>query len=38
MSEYTFRRFQEAYDSGYRLGEEHAEEIRALVCGGKKEG
>ncbi len=30
MSEYSFRHFEEAYESGYRLGREHAEEIAAL--------
>ena len=31
MSEYSFRHFEEAYESGYKTGRAHAEEIAALI-------
>ena len=31
MSEYSFRHFEEAYESGYETGRAHAEEIAALI-------
>ena len=33
MSEFSFREFEESYESGYRMGKEHAEEIAALIGG-----